>query len=82
MALRLVVLVDRLYDRDIPVAVSGERVDAIFSPEMRAGGYRQKYGRALSRLVFLSRAVPGGAAADDRDAAQAGSSTRSRAATE
>lgn len=54
-ALRLVVLADRLYDRDIPVLASGMPLDAIFTPEMLRGGYRKKYYRALSRLVALAR---------------------------
>lgn len=54
-ALRLVVLVDRLYDREVPVVTSGERVDRVFAPEMLAGGYRKKYYRAISRLVALVR---------------------------
>ena len=54
-ALRLVVLVDRLYDRDIPVISSGIEVDRLFSQEMLRGGYRKKYFRALSRLVALAR---------------------------
>jgi cell division protein ZapE len=55
VALRLVALVDRLYDRDVPVAASGERLDALFSPEMLQGGYRKKYLRCLSRLTALAR---------------------------
>lgn len=55
MALRLVVLADRLYDADIPVCVSGSPLDAVFTVEMVDGGYRKKYLRATSRLVALSR---------------------------
>jgi cell division protein ZapE len=54
-ALRIVVLVDRLYDRDVPVVASGIPVDKIFAPDMLAGGYRKKYFRAVSRLVALTR---------------------------
>ena len=54
-ALRWVVLVDRLYDRDIPVVASGIPVDQLFSEEMLSGGYRKKYFRAISRLVALTR---------------------------
>lgn len=54
-ALRLVVLVDRLYDRDIPVVASGIPLDRLFSEEMLRGGYRKKYFRAVSRLVALAR---------------------------
>ncbi len=54
-ALRLVVLADRLYDRDIPVVASGVSFDRLFTPEMLRGGYRKKYFRAVSRLVALAR---------------------------
>jgi cell division protein ZapE len=53
-ALRLVVLVDRLYDQDVPVAVAGESIGHVFAPEMLKGGYRKKYFRALSRLAALA----------------------------
>ncbi|MEU7481243.1 cell division protein ZapE [Lentzea sp. NPDC042327] len=55
VALRLVALGDRLYDRDIPVAVSGQPLSDLFTEEMLRGGYRKKYLRAVSRLVALSR---------------------------
>ncbi|WP_267887815.1 cell division protein ZapE [Streptomyces sp. NBRC 109706] len=54
-ALRLVVLADRLYDREIPVLASGAPFDELFSREMREGGYRKKYFRAVSRLTALAR---------------------------
>ena len=54
-ALRLVVLVDRLYDRDVPVVASGIPLDRLFSDDMLRGGYRKKYFRAISRLVALAR---------------------------
>ena len=54
VALRLVVLVDRLYDRDVPVLLGGAGERALFSAEMLAGGYRKKYYRALSRLGSLA----------------------------
>lgn len=41
VALRLVALVDRLYDAGIPVVASGAKLDTIFSEEMLAGGYRR-----------------------------------------
>ena len=53
-ALRLVVLVDRLYDRGVRVASSGVPWSGVFSAEMLAGGYRKKYFRTLSRLTELS----------------------------
>nr|WP_308190705.1 cell division protein ZapE [Streptomyces sp. HPF1205] len=54
-ALRLVVLADRLYDREIPVMASGVALDRLFTEEMLAGGYRKKYFRAVSRLTALAR---------------------------
>jgi cell division protein ZapE len=53
-ALRLVVLVDRLYDRDVPVLLGGSGGTDLFTEEMLAGGYRKKYYRALSRLGSLA----------------------------
>ena len=55
VALRLVALADRLYDRAIPVRVSGEPLNNLFTEEMLHGGYRKKYLRAISRLTALSR---------------------------
>jgi len=60
-ALRWVVLVDRLYDRDVPVVASGVPVDQLFTPEMLAGGYRKKYFRTISRLIALTREGTGAA---------------------
>ena len=54
-ALRLVVLADRLYDRDVGVLASGVPFDRLFPDEMLNGGYRKKYFRAISRLVALMR---------------------------
>jgi len=54
VVLRLVSLTDRLCDAGIPVVASGARLDAIFSEEMLAGGYRKKYLRAISRLLALT----------------------------
>ena len=54
-ALRLVVLADRMYDRDLPVVASGSTFDALFAPALLEGGYRKKYFRAVSRLVALAR---------------------------
>jgi cell division protein ZapE len=55
VGLRLVVLADRLYDRDIPVVASGVPFDAVFTDELLGGGYRKKYLRAVSRLSALAR---------------------------
>lgn len=54
VALRLVVLVDRLYDRDVPVVLGGGGGRGLFGEDMLAGGYRKKYFRALSRLGALA----------------------------
>ncbi|MER7573535.1 cell division protein ZapE [Streptomyces sp. NPDC126514] len=58
-ALRLVVLADRLYDREVPVLASGLPFDQLFSAEMLKGGYRKKYFRAISRLTALARDAKG-----------------------
>ncbi|GAA2307468.1 cell division protein ZapE [Streptomyces hawaiiensis] len=63
-ALRLVVLADRLYDREVPVLASGLPFDQLFSDEMLNGGYRKKYFRAISRLTALARDA--GSLADPR----------------
>ncbi len=55
VALRLVVLVDRLYDGDVPVVTSGAPLDQLFPAELLEGGYRKKYYRCLSRLTALAR---------------------------
>ena len=54
-ALRWVVFIDRMYDLEIPFAHSGCEIGELFSAEMKLGGYRKKYLRALSRLSALSR---------------------------
>ena len=56
VALRLVVLADRLYDADIPIYASGQPLGEVFSADMLSGGYRKKYYRAISRLTALARA--------------------------
>jgi cell division protein ZapE len=50
-----VVLIDRLYDRKVPVLASGESLDELFTPELLRGGYRKKYLRAVSRITALAR---------------------------
>ena len=59
VALRLVAFADRLYDRAIPVQVSGQPLSALFTEEMVRGGYRKKYLRAVSRLTALARDAVG-----------------------
>jgi cell division protein ZapE len=55
VALRLVVLADRMYDRGLPVIASGVTFDRLFAQPLLEGGYRKKYFRAVSRLVALAR---------------------------
>ncbi|WP_138443098.1 cell division protein ZapE [Sinomonas susongensis] len=55
VALRFVVLADRLYDKDVPILASGVPFDQLFTEEMMAGGYLKKYFRAVSRLTALAR---------------------------
>ena len=65
VALRLVVLADRLYDRQIPLIISGRPLDQLYSPEMLEGGYRKKYRRSISRLVALNRIGLGAPVGED-----------------
>lgn len=54
-ALRLVALVDRLYDARVAILASGVPLDGVFDDTMLAGGYQKKYLRATSRLISLTR---------------------------
>lgn len=54
-ALRLVGLVDRLYDERVAILHSGLALDDVFDDTMLAGGYRKKYLRAISRMIALTR---------------------------
>jgi cell division protein ZapE len=54
-ALRLVALVDRLYDERVAIVASGLPLDQVFDDTMLTGGYRKKYLRATSRLIALTR---------------------------
>lgn len=54
-ALRLVALVDRLYDAQVSIASSGVALDQVFDETMLRGGYRKKYLRATSRMIALTR---------------------------
>lgn len=58
-ALRLVALVDRLYDAQVRIHATGVPLDQVFPEEMLAGGYRKKYLRATSRMVALTTAPVG-----------------------
>ena len=53
-ALRMVVLVDRLYDQQAAVAGSGHSLTDVFTAEMLSGGYRKKYHRAISRMAAMA----------------------------
>ncbi|SDH11969.1 cell division protein ZapE [Agrococcus jejuensis] len=53
-ALRLVALVDRLYDAQVQIVSSGVPLNHVFSDDMLGGGYRKKYLRAISRLIALT----------------------------
>lgn len=55
LALRFVVLADRLYDKAVPIVASGQPFSHLFTDEMMAGGYLKKYYRAVSRLTALAR---------------------------
>lgn len=55
VALRFVVLADRLYERNISIVASGTAMDRLFTKEMMSGGYMKKYHRAVSRLTALAR---------------------------
>ncbi len=54
-ALRVVSLVDRLYDRDAAIVAGGAPLGEIFPEDMLRGGFRKKYFRALSRLAAMAR---------------------------
>jgi cell division protein ZapE len=54
-ALRLVALVDRLYDARVAIVQSGVALDQVFDDTMLSGGYRKKYLRATSRMIALTR---------------------------
>jgi cell division protein ZapE len=53
-ALRLVALVDRLYDAQVRIIATGVPLDRVFGDDMLAGGYRKKYLRAVSRMIALT----------------------------
>jgi cell division protein ZapE len=61
VALRLGVLVDRLYDRDVPIVAAGTPVTDLFGDELFRGPHRKKYQRAVSRLGALLREGVGAA---------------------
>lgn len=56
LALRFVVLADRLYDHNVLIVASGVPFDSLFTEEMMSGGYMKKYHRTVSRLTALARA--------------------------
>ncbi len=54
-ALRFVHFVDKLYDREIRLSLSGVPLEELFPQSYRFGGYAKKYARCLSRLGELMR---------------------------
>jgi cell division protein ZapE len=54
-ALRFVHFVDKLYDREIRLSLSGVNLEELFPATYRFGGYAKKYARCLSRLGELMR---------------------------
>ncbi len=56
-ALRLVALVDRLYDAQIRIYATGVPLDQVFPEDMLSGGYRKKYLRATSRMIALTSKI-------------------------
>ena len=55
VALRVGVLIDRLYDRKVPIVASGAPVSELFGEDLLRGPHRKKYQRAVSRLGALVR---------------------------
>ena len=55
LSVRDVVLIDRLYDRSIPVVASGVAASEVFPAEFLTGAHRKKFQRAVSRLGALVR---------------------------
>ncbi|MGO2663716.1 cell division protein ZapE [Mycetocola reblochoni] len=62
-ALRLVALIDRIYDAQLPIVATGDPLDTVFGEDMLAGGYRKKYLRCISRML-ASTSVASAADAD------------------
>lgn len=58
-ALRLVSLVDRLYDANARIIAHGRPWGDVFTDSMLRSGYRKKYFRALSRLAVMSESDAG-----------------------
>jgi cell division protein ZapE len=58
-ALRFVHLIDKLYDREIRLFVSGTNPDTLFPAAYKNGGYAKKYARCVSRLGELMRESSG-----------------------
>ncbi len=54
-ALRFVHFVDKLYDREIKLSLTGEPLETLFPSSYKNGGYAKKYARCLSRLGELMR---------------------------
>lgn len=77
-ALRFVVLVDRAYETGTSLVLADVRLERLFPESFMKGGYRKKFGRALSRLCQLreeAESRPPGLEGDgpaDEGAAEAG----------
>jgi cell division protein ZapE len=54
-ALRLVVLIDRLYDGDVALVASGVPANEVFPADLLVGSHRKKYLRCISRWSALAR---------------------------
>ena len=52
-ALRWVAFVDEVYDAAVDFGATGCKIESLFEPWYRNGGYRKKYGRCESRLASM-----------------------------
>lgn len=53
VALRLVHFMDKVYDLDLKLGLSGVSLEKLFDSDFRFGVYQKKYGRCLSRLLEM-----------------------------
>jgi len=53
VALRLVHFIDKVYDFDLELVLTGVSLDRLFDSSFRFGAYEKKYSRCLSRLSEL-----------------------------
>lgn len=52
--LRFVSFIDKVYEMEIPLVLCDQLIVNLFPESFLAGGFRQKYGRCLSRLYSLN----------------------------